>query len=249
MRARSAAAVPRACSVFTCAMRGPASTVIQPGSASKSSGVSPVSSPTSRTTLRARSTRSPSTSFRVRQPGRKIDSSRIRGVCAHHTENEAAVAAAQRSHGKTVLYAWVRQIPLAPRQHAGEIGLEIRPMKHRSPDGMPVQHQHAAVPERRVRPPQRVEMRRNLVPPLVRERPRPRSTGPVRAARRVRSSSRSCAVPKRVRQTWRQRPSRGDHASIVPSVTTTASPPIEAERTRPASTTATSRIRLGRPIS
>jgi hypothetical protein len=110
----------------------------------------------------------------VRQPGRKIDSSRIRSVCAHDTEDEAAVATAQRSHGKTVLYAWVRRIPLAPRQHTGEIGLEIRPVKHRSLDGMPVQHQHAAVPERRVGPPQRVKMRRNLVPPLVRERPRPR---------------------------------------------------------------------------
>jgi hypothetical protein len=38
-------------------------------------------------------------------------------------------------------------------------------------------------------------------------------------------------------------------ASIVPSVTTTASPVTETERSRPAPTTAARRIKLGRPIS
>src|SRR5262245_66569282 len=39
------------------------------------------------------------------------------------------------------------------------------------------------------------------------------------------------------------------HASIVPSVTMTASPPMVAETSRPPATSAARRIRLGRPIS
>src|ERR1700730_8426271 len=42
---------------------------------------------------------------------------------------------------------------------------------------------------------------------------------------------------------------RTSYASVVPSVTMTALPPMDAETSRPAATSAVRRIRLGRPIS
>ena len=128
---------------------------------------------------------------------------------AHDAEHEPAVAAAQRSHGKTVLHAGVRGIPLAPRQHAGKVGFEIGAMEHGLPDLVLMQHQHAAVPERRVGSPQRVEMRGDLGPPLVLERPRSRcqcqfefSTGTMVIS--VMRGSQTC--PPRAATTRRQGP-------------------------------------------
>ena len=165
----------------------------------------------------------------VRQAGREIDHARIRGMRAHDPEQERAVAAAQRAHAKAILDAAVREAPMAPGQQAGEIGFEIGAVEHRPSDGMVVQHQHPAVPKRRVRLPQRVEMSVDLGAPLGRKRPRPRRQGELEPLDRH----------------------DGDlgHASIVPFVTMTASPPMEADTSFPPAIAISSRIRLGRPIS
>jgi hypothetical protein len=63
IRARSAGAVSRDCMILTCAICGPASTVCQPVSQVSSDRVKPVSSATSRQTLKSRSTVSPRTSL------------------------------------------------------------------------------------------------------------------------------------------------------------------------------------------
>ena len=94
---------------------------------------------------------------------------------------------------------------------------------------MVVQQQRAAVPDARMAPLELDKMAIDLGAALVGERPRPR----------------------RVSELQPFDAHDGDiaHASSVPSVTTTASPPIEAEASLPACVTIASRIRLGRPIS
>src|SRR3954471_2881101 len=62
----------------------------------------------------------------IGRAGWKIDASSIGGVASHLTEHEGAIGAAQRAHPETVKHAIIRKTPVAPRQEAGEISLEIR---------------------------------------------------------------------------------------------------------------------------
>ena len=109
----------------------------------------------------------------------------------------------------------VGEAPVAPGEEAREIGLEIAPRNTPPSMSMLVQQQHAPVPQRRLalararRNARRCRARRSS-----RERPGPRRERKLE--------------PLDARSTAACAGSAGRHASIVPSVTTTASPPIEA---------------------
>jgi len=57
--------------------------------------------------------------------GRKVDATRIGGVRRHFAEHERAVGRAQRTHAEAIEHVAVRKSPVAPRQEACEVGLEI----------------------------------------------------------------------------------------------------------------------------
>src|SRR5258708_12279396 len=78
----------------------------------------------------------------------KIDAAGLRGVLAHFAQDERAIRTTQRAHAKTVEHFPVRKAPVAPRQEAREIGLEITAAKALSGEDRIARQQDAAVPHR-----------------------------------------------------------------------------------------------------
>src|SRR5258708_30395772 len=61
----------------------------------------------------------------VRGTGREIDFPGLRGVRAHHAEQERAVCRAQRTQGETVAYAGFWIAPVDPGDETRVVGLQI----------------------------------------------------------------------------------------------------------------------------
>src|SRR5258708_13777886 len=101
----------------------------------------------------------------------KIDAAGIRGVLAHFAQDERAIRTTQRAHAKTVEHFPVRKAPVAPRQEACEIGLEITGAKALSGEDRIARQQDAAVPDRLLALFFR-KMRIDVGAPRVGERPR-----------------------------------------------------------------------------
>ena len=83
----------------------------------------------------------------IGRSGRKIDSSGVRSVRGHLAEHECAVGAAQRAHAKPIEDAVVGKAPVAPRQKACKIGLEIIGAKTFPGENRIAPQQNLAVPE------------------------------------------------------------------------------------------------------
>jgi len=97
----------------------------------------------------------------------------IRRVAAHFAEYERAVGAAQRAHPEAVEHAPVRKTPIAPRQEAREIALEIVGAEAIPGKSRIARQQNAPIPESRFLTLLDRKMRVDVGAPLVGERPRP----------------------------------------------------------------------------
>src|SRR4051812_10757645 len=92
---------------------------------------------------------------------------------AHLAEHEGAVAAAERAHAEAVEHARIGKAPVAPRDEAGKIGLEIAGAEPIVGEYRIASEQHAAIPQRRPFAPQLRKMRVDLRAAFVGERPCP----------------------------------------------------------------------------
>ena len=126
----SASALSCACTIFISAMRWPSGVAVQPVSGATSAAPSPVSSVSSRITPRFEIDGVADDIVRVGRARREIDLPGIRCVRAHHAEQERAVGGAQRRHREAVAHRLVGKIPVAPRDEAREIHLQIRAAEH-----------------------------------------------------------------------------------------------------------------------
>src|SRR5580704_2953974 len=158
---------------------------------------------------------------RIGRAAGKIDQAGIGGMLAHPPQNKGAVGGAERAHAKTVVHRGVGEIPIAPSDKACEIGVEIGAAKNPARDREAMQQQHAAVPQLRLVALQLREVFVDAGTPLQREWPSGRRKGELEP---LDGDDLNVA---------RRRPEAPRHASIVPSLTTTASPPIEAAKSFP----------------
>ena len=118
---------------------------------------------------------------------------------------------------------------------------EIGAAEHAAGDLSAAQQQHAPVPHLRLLGAQFREMRVDLAAPLVRERPRRRLEAQIKPV--------SGMIGMSVTQSRLAGAPRAGQASMAPSITTTALPPIDAPVSLPPLIFSVSSIRLGRPIS
>src|SRR6478735_5936087 len=111
---------------------------------------------------------------------RKINAPGIGGVRAHFAHHERTIGTAQRAHPGTVEDILVGEAPVAPRQEACEIGLEVTGAETLAGEDRLAPEQHAAVPQFRPLALLQREMRGDVRAPFLRERPRPWLHGQVK---------------------------------------------------------------------
>ena len=213
-----------------------------PAPATTSARPSPVSSVSSRITPRSRSTVSPSISFGSGVPAAKVDLPRGRRVRAHHAEQERAIGGAQRRHRKAVAHRLVGKVPVAPRDEAREIGFQIGAAQHAVRRSAP----------RRISSTRPFHISgfsaRSFAKCASISARRSSANGHGAGSKRRSSRDSGMIGMSSCARVVAGAPARGQ-ASIVPSVTTTAPPPIEAPVSLPPPIFSVSSIRLGRPIS
>src|SRR5260370_32187965 len=94
-------------------------------------------------------------------------------MIADFAKHERAIGEAQRAHSEAVEHAAIREAPVAPRQEACEIGLEITGAEAIGDKNRIARQQNASIPDLRFLDPLEREMGVDIGAPLVCEWPRP----------------------------------------------------------------------------